>query len=73
MKRNKSSKRQTIKMVAFNPLTRKWQEIFPEDEDSIEGKIIPMFRSDEHDDAWHTIPDCILSEELWNQWLGQIR
>lgn len=71
MKRN-SKKLQTIKMVAFNHLTRKWEEIMPEDEDSIDGKIIPMFRSDKYD-SWHTIPDCTLSEELWNEWLEQIR
>lgn len=68
----KTTKRQTIKMVAFNHLTRRWEEIMPEDEDSIDGKIIPMFRSDEHDN-WHTIPDCVLSEALWDEWLEQIR
>jgi hypothetical protein len=72
MKRNvKTAKHQTIKMVAFNNLTRKWEEIMPEDEDSCE-KIIPMFRSDAYD-SWHTVPDCTLTDELWNQWLGQVR
>jgi hypothetical protein len=72
MKRNsKTAKVQTIKMVAFNPISRKWGEIFPEDEDGCE-KIIPMFRSDKYD-SWHTVPDCVLTEQLWNEWLTQIR
>lgn len=72
MKRTaKTTKIQTIKMVAFNHLTRKWEEIMPEDEDGCE-KIIPMFRSSIHDN-WVTIPDCTLTEELWNEWLAQVR
>lgn len=72
MKRtNKTTKRQTIKMVAFNHLTRKWEEIMPEDEDSCE-KIVPMFWSDSLNN-WYTIPDCTLTDELWNEWAAQVR
>ena len=71
MKRTaKSSKRQTIKMVAWNPARRIWEEVFPEDGVAIE-KMVAMFW-DKYDEKFMTCPDVPVAQ-VYGEWLAQLR
>lgn len=65
----KTSQRQTIKMVAFNPITRKWNEVFPEDEVTTE-RMVPMFW-DKYDEKFMTCPDVPVAQ-VYGEWLAQV-
>jgi hypothetical protein len=56
-----------IKMIARNPITRKVEEVHPEDEVPV-SQMIPMFMgSDQH---YYTVPDCA-AENVYTEWIAQ--
>lgn len=65
----KTSKRQTIKMVAFNPISRKWNEVFPEDEVTTE-RMVAMFWSRDME-KFVTCPACSAAH-VYSEWLAQV-
>jgi len=65
MKKNKYYTK--IKMVARNPLTRKFEEVHPEDEVAISA-MTPMFQGG--DQKYYTVPDCT-TESVYAEWRKQ--
>lgn len=71
MKRtNKTSKRQTIKMVSWNPARRKWEEVFPED--AVPMSKMVAFYWCESMEKFVTLPDVPVAQ-VYNEWLAQVR
>ncbi len=62
-------KKQTIKMVAFNPTNKQYEEVYPESEVS-NSEIIPMFWSN-GDRTWMTVPGTTVGE-VYNDWRKQV-
>lgn len=56
-----------IKMMSRNPITRKIEEVHPEDEVNM-NQVIPFFMGD--DQKWYSIPDYPI-EIAWNEWIEQ--
>lgn len=71
MKRTaKSTKRQTIKMVAWNPARRIWEEVFPEDGVATD-KMVAMYWSRDME-KFVTCPDIPVAQ-VYGEWLAQVR
>ncbi len=67
-------KQQTIKFTAWNPLRRRREEVYPEDEFTL-AEVIPMFLhtpADGSDACWVTVPDC-RAAEVYDRWLAQLQ
>ena len=65
----KNTRKQTIKMIAFNQITEKLEEVYPEDEVTTE-EMIPMFWTN-YDMRWVTVPGTT-ADEVYEKWLSQI-
>ena len=65
MKKNKYYAK--IKMIARNPITRKIEEVYPEDEVAI-SEMIPMFMGPNQ--KYYTVPDCT-TESVYAEWRKQ--
>ena len=59
---------QTIKMVARNPITRRFEEVFPKSEVT-RGEMIPLFWSECL--GWVSMPDADKAE-AYNEWIEQM-
>lgn len=64
MNRNRSK----IMMKAYNPLTRRYEEVFPEDEVKIE-QMIPLFKGG--DNTYYTVPG-VSAADVYDEWLAQV-
>jgi hypothetical protein len=64
-----SAKKQTIKMVAFNPSTRRAEEVFPESEVEI-SEMQPRFWYNS-DQIWVSVPGTTAAE-VYNEWVNQV-
>lgn len=60
---------QTIKMMAFNGITRQWNEVFPEDGVAV-ARMVPKFWS-MSDQDWYSVPDCAAAD-VHAEWLQQV-
>ena len=56
-----------IKMIAYNPTTRRSEEVYPEDEVSI-SEMTPMFMG--RDQKYYTVPGCT-TESVYAEWVAQ--
>jgi len=65
--KEREKKMKRIKLVCRNPITRKFEEVHPEDEFD-PSRAIPFFHC--HDGKYYSIPDVQVSE-IWNEWLAQ--
>jgi hypothetical protein len=61
---------QSIKMVAFNHMTRKMEEIFPDDDVDIE-RMIPMFWSS-NAKKFVTVPGYE-ADMVYDEWMKAVR
>lgn len=61
--------RQTIKMIASNPETRKFEEVFPESEVEV-NEMYPRFWVNSIGE-WVSIPD-VTAEDVYADWLKQM-
>ena len=60
---------QTIRMMAYNPTTRKMEEVYPESEVQI-SEMAPRFLC-AINQKWVSIPG-ITAEEVYDEWFAQI-
>lgn len=70
MKSTKTSKRPTIIMMAHNPISKKFEQVFPEDEVTID-RMVPMFWS-RSQNQYFTCPDAAAAD-YQEEWKAQIR
>lgn len=67
----KRTKRQTIKMVAWNAARRTWEEVFPEDNVPMASMVAMQWSR--YMEKFVTTPDCPASELFgkWQQEMGR--
>lgn len=64
--------KQTIKMLAVNPTTKKLEEVFPESEVEL-SEMQPRFLTmTVNGYKWMSVPG-ITAEEIYNEWIEQVR
>jgi len=63
-------KKQTIKMIANNPITRRMEEVYPESEVSV-NEMSPRFWC-ESDQMWVSVPD-VSATEVYGEWVKQLK
>ena len=56
-----------IKIMARNPISRRIEEVHPEDEISA-SEVMPLFMGD--DQRWYSVPDYPI-EIAWSEWIAQ--
>jgi hypothetical protein len=63
----KENAKPTIKMICRNPITRKLEEVYPEDEFSI-NRAFPVFLTS--DGKYCSVPGCE-AVDVWDKWISQ--
>lgn len=66
---SKKVRKQTIKMVAWNPARRIWEEVFPEDNVAMD-KMVAMYWTPEME-KYTTCPGYPISA-VYGEWLAQV-
>lgn len=70
MQRKNSNAQPKIKMVAFNPISRKYEDVYPESEVET-SSMIPMFWCS-GERRYMTVPGCTAAD-VYGEWAEAIR
>lgn len=62
------TRKQTLKMVAYNPETRRTEEVFPESEVKVSDMSPRFWVASEM--VWVSVPG-VTAEEVYQDWLAQ--